>query len=383
MLPETDEHRLIRDSVAVLAADFGHEYFAAQAKAGSKAGELWKAAGKAGFIGVNLPEKYGGGGMGISELAIVIEELAAHGCPLLMLVVSPAICGSIIAKHGSEDQQAKWLPGLASGDLLMSFAITEPNAGSNSHLITTNATSDGSGWRLNGTKYFITGVDEADAILVVACTERDENTGKGRLSLFIVPTDAPGLSKTLIPVEIQAPERQFTLFFDNVELGPDALIGDLNDGLRQVFTGLNPERITAAAVSNGISRYALSKAADYARERSIWGVPIGTHQGIAHPLAEAYIQVELARLAAWRAADLYDSGEDPGEASNIAKFSASDASLKALDSSIQTHGGNGLTTEYGLADLWFIARLLKTAPISREMILNFVGQHSLDLPKSY
>jgi len=383
MLPETDEHRLIRDSVSALASDFGHEYFAAQAKAGSNVDKLWKAAGEAGFIGVNLPEKYGGGGMGISELAIVIEELAAQGCPLLMLVVSPAICGSIIAKHGSTDLQEKWLPGLASGDLQMSFAITEPNAGSNSHEITTNATPEGNGWSLSGTKYFITGVDESDAILVVANTDRDEKTGKGRLSLFVVPTDAPGLSKTLIPVEMQAPERQFTLFFDNVKLDATALIGELNDGLRQVFTGLNPERITAAAVANGISRYALTKASDYARERSVWGVPIGAHQGVAHPLAEAYIQVELARLATWRAADLYDSGEDPGEASNIAKFSASEAVLKALDSSIQTHGGNGLTTEFGLADLWFVARLLKTAPISREMILNFVGQHSLELPKSY
>ncbi len=383
MLPATEEQRLIRDSVAALAADFGHEYFTAQARAGSNVDELWKAAGKAGFIGVNLPEKYGGGGMGISELAIVIEELATQGCPLLMLVVSPAICGSIIAKHGSPDQQAKWLPGLASGDIQMSFAITEPNAGSNSHQITTNATPDGDGWRLNGTKYFITGVDESDTILVVACTERDETTGRGRLSLFIVPTDAPGLSKTLIPVEMLAPERQFTLFFDDVTLGPDALIGEVNDGLRQVFTGLNPERITAAAVANGISRYALDKAADYARERSVWGVPIGTHQGLAHPLADAYIQVELARLAAWRAADLYDSGDDPGEASNIAKYSAAEAVLKALDTSIQTHGGNGITTEFGLADLWFVARLLRTAPISREMILNFVAQHSLDLPKSY
>jgi alkylation response protein AidB-like acyl-CoA dehydrogenase len=383
MLPVTEEHRLIRESVSALAANFGHEYFSAQARANSNVDELWQAAGEAGFIGVNLPEKFGGGGMGISELAIVIEELAAAGCPLLMLVVSPAICGSIIAKHGSPEQQAQWLPGLASGKIQMSFAITEPNAGSNSHEITTNATKDGDGWRLKGTKYFITGVDESDAILVVACTERDEATGRGKLSLFIVPTDAPGLSKTVIPVEMIAPERQFTLFFDDVVLGPEALIGEVNDGLRQVFTGLNPERITAAAVANGISRYALGKATDYARERQVWGIPIGAHQGIAHPLAEAYIQVELARLAAWRAADLFDSGEDPGEASNIAKFSASEAVLLALDRAIQTHGGNGMTTEFGLADLWFVARLLKTAPISREMILNFVGQHSLELPKSY
>jgi len=383
MLPVTEEHRLIRDSVAAIAADFGHDYFVAQARGGLNVEELWQAVAEAGFIGANLPEKYGGAGMGIAELSIVIEELAAHGCPLLMLVVSPAICGSIIAAHANPEQQASWLPGIASGSKRMAFAITEPNAGSNSHQITTTATADGDGWRLNGSKYFITVVDSADAILVVACTERDADSGRGRLSLFIVPTDVPGLSKSLIPVEMIAPERQFTLFFDDVQLGPESLIGEVNAGLRQVFTGLNPERITAAAVSNGIGCYALSKAADYARDRKVWGVPIGAHQGLAHPLAEAYIQVQLARLAASRAAELYDAGEDAGEAANIAKYSAAEASLLALDRSIQTHGGNGLTTEFGLADLWFVARLLRTAPISREMILNFIAQHSLDLPKSY
>ncbi len=383
LLPTTEEHRMIRDSVAALAADFGHEYFTAQARAGLDSGELWQAAADAGFVGANVPEQFGGAGMGISELAIIIEEFAAHGCPLLMLVVSPAICGSIIATHGSPEQQTKWLPEMASGAKRMAFAITEPGAGSNSHQISTTATRDGDGWRLNGTKYYITGVDYCDAILVVARTGLDENSGQGRLSLFILPTDAPGLSKTVIPVEMIAPERQFTLFFDDITLGPEALIGEVDNGLRQLFTGLNPERITVAAVGNGIGRYALEKAADYARERQVWDAPIGAHQGLAHPLAEAYMQVQLARLATWRAAELYDAGQEAGEASNIAKFSAAEAALLALDRSIQTHGGNGLTTEYGLADLWFVARLLRTAPVSREMILNFVAQHSLGLPKSY
>lgn len=383
MLPATEEHRLIRGSVAAIAADFGHQYFADQARAGLHADELWQAIAEAGFVGANLPEKFGGAGMGIAELSIVIEELAAHGCPLLMLVVSPAICGSIIAAHGAPEQQAAWLPEIASGRMRMSFAITEPNAGSNSHRISTTASRDGDGWRLNGTKYFITGVDNAQAILVVARTGRDETTGRGRLSLFIVPTDAPGLSKTLIAVEMVAPERQFTLFFDDIVLGPDALIGEVDHGLRQVFTGLNPERITVAAIANGIGTYALTKAADYARERQVWDVPIGAHQGLAHPLAEAYMQVQLARLATWRAAELCDAGADAGEAANIAKYSAAEAAISALDHSIQTHGGNGLTTEFGLADLWFVARLLRTAPISREMILNFVAQHCLGLPKSY
>jgi alkylation response protein AidB-like acyl-CoA dehydrogenase len=383
MLPATDEHRLIRESVAAIAADFGHAYFVAQARAGLNPDELWRAVAEAGFVGANLPERFGGSGMGIAELSIVIEELAAHGCPLLMLVVSPAICGSIIAAHGAPELQATWLPEIASGRMRMSFAITEPDAGSNSHRISTSATRDGDGWRLNGSKTFITGVDNSHAILVVANTGRDDSTGRGRLSLFIVPTDAPGLSKTVIPVEMVAPERQFTLFFDDIALGPEALIGEVDQGLRQVFTGLNPERITVAAIANGIGNYALGKAADYARERQVWDVPIGAHQGLAHPLAEAYMQVQLARLATWRAAELFDAGSDAGEAANIAKYAAAEAAISALDRSIQTHGGNGLTTEFGLADMWFVARLLRTAPISKEMILNFVAQHCLGLPKSY
>lgn len=199
----------------------------------------------------------------------------------------------------------------------------------------------------------------------------------------MVPTDAPGLGFQEIVTELVVPEKQFTVFFDDVRIGPEALIGEAGRGLRQVFAGLNPERILAASLSNGIGRYALDKAARYARERQVWSTPIGAHQGVSHPLAEAYIAVELARLATARAAELYDSGQDAAEAANIAKFTAADASLKALDQSIQTHGGNGLSREYGLADLWFAARLLRTAPVSREMVLNYIAQHSLRLPLSY
>ncbi len=386
MIPETEEHRLIRASVGQIASQFGHRYFAEKARADERTTELWNAVAEAGFVGVNIPAEYGGGGRGITELCVVIEELARHGCPLLFLVVSPAICGSVIAAHGTDDQKRRWLPGIADGSFKMAFAITEPDAGSNSHNLATTARRDGDVWRITGTKTFISGVDEADAILVVTRTGRDERTGQGRLSLFVVPTDAPGFRADPIPMELVAPERQFTLFFDDVEVSADALVGDEHDGLRAVFTGLNPERITGAAGTNGLSRYALEKAAAYAKERNVWGVPIGAHQGIAHPLAEAYIDVQLARLATWRAAQLHDEGADPqatGEAANVAKFAAADSFLVAMDQAIQTHGGNGLTSEYGLADLWFVGRLLKTAPVSREMILNFVAMHSLGLPRSY
>jgi alkylation response protein AidB-like acyl-CoA dehydrogenase len=266
----------------------------------------------------------------------------------------------------------------------MAFAITEPDAGSNTHRLSTVATREGDGWRIRGTKYYTSGVDESEAILVVAKTGIHQGSDRGQLSLFIVDTDAAGLAKTLIPVSVHAPEKQFTLFFDDVVVPAERLLGDEGDGLRQVFDGLNPERIIGAAGANGAARYALAKATAYANQRQVWNVPIGAHQGLAHPLAEAKINVELARLMTQKAAWLHDHGQKgAGEAANMAKFAAAEASLQAIDAAIQTHGGNGFATEYGLADMWAGIRALRTAPVSREMILNYVAEHSLGLPRSY
>ena len=382
---ESSEHELLRSAVRDIGASFGHNYFVEKARTGQKTDELWQTIADNGFLGVHLPEEHGGGGAGISELAIVTEELAAQGCPLLLILVSAAICGELLARFGTDDQRARWLPGLAAGEKMV-FAITEPDAGSNSHNISTSATRDGDVFRLRGTKTYISGVDEAGAVLVVARSGTDEETGRARLSLFIVDTDDPRLERTVIPVEIVAPEKQFLLFFDDVEVPQDRLLGDEGAGLRQVFFGLNPERITGAAISAGIGRYALERASEYGRDRSVWGVPIGSHQGVAHPLAQAKIELELARLMTAKAAWLHDHDADrvaAGEAANMGKFAAAEAGLHCLDAAIQTHGGNGMATEYGLADLWGLARLLRIAPISREMILNFVAQQSLGLPKSY
>ncbi len=383
---ESDETQMLREAVSAIASKFGHDYYAAKARADERTDELWDAVGEAGFLGVNVPEEYGGGGGGITELAIVAEELAAAGCPLLVIVVSPAICATIIAMFGTEAQKQRWLPRFATGELKMAFAITEPDAGSNSHNLSLTATKDGDIWRLNGQKYYISGVDECEAVLVVTRSGVDPDTGRGRLSLFVVDTDTPGFEKQVLPVEITAPEKQFTLFFDNVEVEADRLIGDEGEGLRQVFYGLNPERILSAATANGIARYALDKAAAYATTREVWGTPIARHQGIAHPLAKAKIDVELARTMTDKASWYCDHDGDSalaGETANMAKFAAAEAALAALDQAIQTHGGNGMSTEYGLADLWGMARLLRIAPVSREMILNYVAQHSLRLPRSY
>ena len=382
---ETAEQQLLRSSVAEVAARYGHPYWLGKAKAGEKTRELWDGVGRLGYLGVNVPEEYGGGGHGIVELAIVAEELAAAGCPLLLIVVSPAICATVIGRSGTTEQKERWLPGLASGAAKMAFAITEPDAGSNSHKLSTVATRDGSDWVLSGRKTYISGVDEADAVLVVGRAE-DARTGTLRPALAIVPTDAPGFEKTLIPVEIIGPEKQFALFLDGVRLPADAMVGETADAaLAALFAGLNPERITGAALANGIGRYALGKASAYANTRQVWGVPIGSHQGLAHPLAHAAIQVELARLMTAKAAWLYDTGDDPpaGEAANMAKYAAAEAAMAALDQAIQVHGGNGMATEYGLATLWGATRLVRTAPVSREMILNFVSTHTLGLPRSY
>ncbi|MFF8369156.1 acyl-CoA dehydrogenase family protein [Streptomyces lydicus] len=381
---ETEEHRALRASVAALARRYGREYFATVVAEGRHTDDLWTEAAELGYLGVNLPAEYGGGGGGITELALVLEELGAAGCPLLMLVVSPAICGTVIARFGTEAQKRAWLPGLADGSRKMAFGITEPDAGSNAHRITTTARKEGGEWVLNGRKVFISGVDIADATLIVGRTE-DARTGRLKPCLFIVGRDTPGFGRRPIAMELAAPEKQFELTLDDVRLPADALVGDDDAGLLQLFAGLNPERIMTAAFALGMGRHALDRAVDYARTRQVWKEPIGAHQAVAHPLAQAHIELELARLMTQRAAHLYDAGDDlaAGEAANMAKYAAAEAAVRAVDQAVHTLGGNGLTKEYGLASLITAARVARVAPVSREMILNFVSHQTLGLPKSY
>ena len=383
LIHDSDEHALIRESVAKIAQRYGAAYFLDRARAGEPIDEIWQELGESGLLGVHLPEQYGGGGGGMAEAVVVVEELAANGFPMLIWVISPAICGCILDNHASEEMKQAWLPGLADGTKKMAFGLTEPDAGSNSHNLKTTARRDGDGWVISGGKYYISAVNEADALLLVTKDADASTPERSALSLFVVPTDTPGLTLQKIDTTIVSTDKQFTVFLDDVRVGPEALIGEAGKGLRQVFAGLNPERILVGALSSGIGRYAIAKATEYAGTRQVWSEPIGAHQGVAHPLAAAHIDVELGRLATARSAALFDAGENAGEAANIAKYAASEASLKALDQAIQTHGGNGLTREYGLAELWFIARLMRTAPVSREMVLNFVAQTSLGLPRSY
>jgi alkylation response protein AidB-like acyl-CoA dehydrogenase len=380
---ESDEHRAIRDAVREIGAKFGHQYFTRCTSEGRFTDELWQAVFSAGFGGVNLPEEYGGGGGGLAEISIVIEELAAQGCPLLFLIVA-GMCGPIITDFGTPEQQQQWLPGLAAGTLKMAFAITEADAGSNMAGISTTAVPDDGGWRVSGAKQYITGLDVADAVLVVTRTGTGEN-GRGQLSLFVVDTAAAGVEFRPVPMEIKAPDRQFTVFFDNVAVPASRLVGGQPGlGMKQVFSGLNPERVNVAAQATGLGRYFLDKAVAYARQRQVWQVPIGAHQAVAHPLAEVKVQLDLARLMASKAAWLFDRrSPEAGEAAAVAKLAAADAVQFAFDQAVQVHGGNAFASEYGIGDLWGLTRLMRSAPVSREMVLNYVAQHSLGLPRSY
>ena len=385
LIRDTDDHRAIRESVAKICARYGQQYFLEKSRNNEDITELWAELGQAGLLGVHLPEEYGGGGAGMQEAVVVVEELAAHGMPMLVWVISPAMIGSILATYASDALKQEWLPGIADGTKKVAFGLTEPDAGSNSHEVATTATRDGDGWRISGSKYYISAIDQSDALLLVARDADLSTPEKKRLSIFVIPTDAPGLSYQRIDTSIVSPDKQFSVFLDDVYVGPESLVGEAGQGLRQVFAALNPERILVGAITTGVGRFAIEKASDYAKTRAVWsGVPIGQHQGVAHPLAAAHIDVEVARLATKNAAVLYDEGDaGVAEAANIAKFVGSEAALKALDQAIQVHGGNGLAKEYGLSELWFVTRLMRTAPVSREMVLNFVAQTSLGLPRSY
>ena len=381
---ESPEHQALRSAVRQLGESYGHAYFAAKARRGENPDELWRELCAHGFAGVNISEEYGGSGGELYDLMIVGEELAAAGVPLMTLVVSPAVCGPLLEAFGTTELKDTWLRGIGTGEQRMAFAITEPDAGSNTHRISTRATLEGRGWRLRGRKQYISGVDDASAVLTVARTDTDATTDRGRLSLFVVETDRAGLDVARIPTQVLATERQFALTYDDVLVPEGNLVGAEGGGLRQLFVGLNPERIMSAALCAGIGRYALAKASRYARERVVWGnQPVGAHQAVAHPLARGYVTLESARLMTQKAAALHGLGEDCAAEANMAKLSAAEAAYGCLDAAIQTHGGNGMSDEFGLADLWGLTRLYGIAPVSREMLLNYVGEHLLGLPKSY
>ena len=379
----SQEEQAIRDAVHDIVDSFGPDYYQQQVDDGANCGELWNALGSKGYLGVHLPEKYGGGGLGLRELAIVVQETALGGCPLQAMLFSAGVTGTILNRSASDEQKSRWLPGVAAGETRLSFAITEPDAGSNAHRISTVARRKGERYVINGQKVFITGMESAQWVMVVARTTVDEHTGRGRLSVFMVKTDTPGLSWTPIRTVMNQPDKSHQVFFDDVEVPVANLVGPENKGLAVAFTGLNTERILTSSICTGVGQYALRKAVAYANQRRVWDQPIGAHQAIAHPLAAAHIHLQAAQLVTDRACELHDSGAEVGELANMAKYLGAAAGLEALDAAVSVHGGNGVAYEYQLAPYFWLVRMLNMGPVSKEMILNFVAEHSLGLPRSY
>lgn len=355
--------------------------------------ELWNALAELGLMGSLVPEEYGGSGLGLLGLSLGLEELAAAGFggnTLLVLTGMDAVC---ILRHGSPELRRRFLPAVAAGRLKLSFAITEPDAGSNSFRIQTRAVRRGDHYEITGSKVFITGVDATDFTLVVTRTtpyEEVEARGLPRahgFSLFLVPTDAPGLERRPLPMHGIEGHNQFLLFFDRVRVPAENLVGEEGQGARALFDSLNPERILAAASACGTIAFLLQRACEYARERKVFGDrPIGSYQGLAHPLAEVRIELDGVRLLTYRAAWAFDRGAPPQEVgtyANMAKFLAAEVGVKAADRAIETLGGYGFSEEYELIHAWEGMRLLRTAPVSREMILNYIAEHVLELPRSY
>lgn len=391
----SDEHQLVRTAVKGMLQKYMPRWkeFRELAHVHKKfPQELWQEFANVGLLGCLVPEEYGGNNMGLLALTLGFEEITANGFnPGLLLVT--AMDTSCLLKNGSEELKQRYLPRIADGTIKFCFAVTEPNAGSNTFRIETVARRDGDRYVMNGQKTFISGVDEADYMLVVARTKTvDELQREGKpkshgLSLFVVDTKSPGLEKTPLPILATEGLTQFQLFFDNVEVPVDNLVGQEDNGTMAMFTSLNPERVLAAGICLGMTDFALKKALEYARTRKVFkDTPIGAYQSLAHPLAEVKIGQEAARLMTYKAGWAFDQGLNPAEVgtyANMAKFLAADLAIKAVDSAIEVHGGLGFAEETGLIYLWNGARLMKTAPVSREMILNYVSEWNLGLPRSY
>lgn len=337
----------------------------------------WDDLREAGLTGLSLPEEHGGAG-GMLDLCVASERIAAGGFPAAKLVIATAIAGTVIARHGTEAQRARWLPGIAAGTTRFCFAFTEPEAGSNANRLRTRVTGPRGAMRLSGEKTYISALESSEAMIVVAADPQ-----RGGLTLVILPLPCEGL--THHPVRMSAPsfEQQWHVFYDDVAVPEDGVLGAPGAGAHALFDGLNPERLIVASQAVGVGRWCLARAAEYASQRVVFDVPIGAHQAVQHPLAEALIAIEGAWLLVARAARLHDAGASAGLESNMAKIAACDAGLAAADRALQCFGGSGYTEDTMMLQRFTYMRLLRTVPVARELALNHVATAGLGLPRSY
>lgn len=384
--PEIDERRsAVHEAARGVIEKYDRRYWLDCARELRFTDELWQAMVDQGLLGLGVPEAYGGAGGGLVETTAAMEALSTAGMPLALYLLT-VFAREAILRHGSEEQRRRLVAPTATGEARMCFAITEPDAGTNSFRISTTAKRDGSGsYRVNGQKLFISAADAADKMMVVARTTALSGGADRRhgLSLVVVDTDSPGLELQRQDIGMVMPDQQFGVFFDDVEVPEENLIGEADQGFEYLFDALNPERVLVSAWGIGLGDFALSKAVGYARDRAPFGKPIGGYQALQHPLARSRAALDSARLMMFTAARAFDDGADAAYLENASKLLASEAAVGACDAAVQTFGGYAFSDEYDVASIWPVVRLMRIAPVNNEMVLNYIGEHVLGLPRSY
>jgi acyl-CoA dehydrogenase len=379
-----DEDRLLREAVRALLGRYGRGYFLDCYRAGRQPAELWRDLCKAGYVGAGVPEHLGGGGSPFEAVVAVGEELAAAGMPLLSFIMTE-LCLPVLARHALPETAAQLVPPIIAGDRRLAFAITEPEAGTNSFAMRTTAVRSGTEYLVSGRKRWISSAGDADDLfLVCAGGEPSRRDGRRPITILMVDLHALGISTEPLTADAGTPERQYDVVFDNVRVPARNLVGAESNGAAALFESLNTERVLIAAFAYGVGFHCISRAVDYARERAPFGAPIGGYQAVQHPLAGSWAELTAARAVNHDAACAVERRDRHAAGlANAAKWLASEAANRAADHAIGVHGGNGITDEYDLIPLWRTTRLLRLAPINNEMVLNQISQHILGLPKSY
>ena len=384
---DDDEHAALRDAVVRTCSAFDDEYWRRTDETGVFPEDFVAAMAQGGWLGVAMPEAYGGTGLGLTEAALVMRTVAESGAGFSgASAMHLNIFGPMpIVKFGTEAQRQAWLPRLISGEDKTCFAVTEPNSGLDTASLETRAERHGNGWRLNGRKIWTTGAQRANKMLIIARTTPREEAKKPTdgLSLFYVDFDRSAIDAKPIPKMGRRAVECNALFIDDLDVPADALIGEEGRGFRYLLSGLNPERVLFAVEAIGLGRAALRKATTYARDRVVFGRPIGMNQGVQHPLAKAWAELEAADLMAMKAAALYDAGRECGAEANAAKYLGGEAGFSACESAVLAHGGMGYAREYDVERYMRESMIARIAPVSREMILNYIAERVLGLPKSY
>ena len=384
-MPE-DDIAAIRRSVEAICTRFPGEYWREKDRERAYPTEFVKALTEDGFLSVLIPEAYGGSGLGLRAAVAILEEVHANGCNAAACHAQMYTMGTVL-HHGSEAQKAKWLPQIAAGELrLQAFGVTEPTSGTDTLSLTTTAVRDGDDYVVNGQKVWTSRAEHSDLMVLLARTTPKDQVAKRSdgLSVFLVDMrEALGNGLTLKPIRAMINHCSTEVFFEDVRVPAENLIGEEGKGFRYILDGMNAERTLIAAECVGDATWFIETAVNYANERNVFGGPIGKNQGIQFPIAKAYAQSEAARLMVYRAAELFDAGEPCGPEANMAKLLAADASWAAADMCLQTHGGFGFAEEYDVERKFRETRLYQVAPISTNLILSYLGEHVLGLPRSY